>query len=228
MWSYDAGVKSLFWDDKVQFNVSGYHEEIEHLQVFVQSSTKSGINNVNGITQVNGVEFEGVALPIDNLRLNASLTLTHATYGNYITTDTRFGAPGPGCSPAPVLCNFRGNSLNQTPPYTVDFGAEYNFNTSIGTITPRVDTFFSGKVEFLPDNYITSVQKPYHLTNIHLTWLSNDGRYKADAFVNNIENANVISNDGLQSISLGQQALEPDNFAYYPPRTVGIRFGVNF
>ncbi|HEY0107268.1 MAG TPA: TonB-dependent receptor [Rhizomicrobium sp.] len=227
MWSYDAGVKSQFWDNRLQLNIAAYHEEIAHLQVFVQSTTQSGINNVNGITQVNGLEFEAVALPVDNLRLNATVTLNRATYGDYITTDTRFGAPGPGCSPAPVLCNFRGNTLNQTPPYTIDFGAEYTFDTAIGAITPRVDTFVSGKVQFLPDNYITSQQKPYTLTNFHLTWLSPNGRYKAEAFVNNIENANVISNDGMQSISLGQQVLEPDNFVYYPPRTVGFRFGVN-
>ncbi len=227
MWSYDAGVKSRFWDDRIQLNLAGYHEEISNLQVFIQSSTQSGINNVNGITQVNGLELEAVALPVDNLRLNATVTVNRATYGNYFTTDTRFGGPGPGCNAITLQCNFRGNTLNETPPYTIDLGAEYTFDTSIGSITPRVDAFFSGRVQFLPDNYITSQQKPYHLTNLHLTWLSTNGHYKLEAFVNNIENADVISNDGLQSISLGQQVQEPDNFVYYPPRTFGIRFGVN-
>jgi hypothetical protein len=46
--------------------------------------------------------------------------------------------------------------------------------------------------------------------------------------VKNLENANVISNDGLQSISLGQQVLEPDNFTYFPPRTFGVRFTASF
>jgi iron complex outermembrane receptor protein len=226
-WSYDAGVKSRFWDDRIQLNVVGYHEEISHLQVFIQSSTQSGINNVNGITQVNGLETEFDAIPIDNLRLNATVTLTHATYGQYITTDTRFGGPGPGCNPITSLCNFKGHWLNQTPDYAINLGVEYTFNTSYGTITPRVDTFLSGKVQFLPDNYFTSTQGSYTQTNLHLTWVSNDNRYKAEAFVNNLENSNVISNDGLQSITLGQGALEPDNFVYYPPRTVGFRFGVN-
>ena len=226
-WSYDVGVKSRLWDDRLQLNVVGYHEEISHLQVFIQSSTQSGINNVNGLTQVNGLETELDAIPIDNLRLNATVTLTHATYGQYITTDTRFGGPGPGCNAITLLCNFKGHWLNQTPDYAINLGVEYAFNTSFGTITPRVDTFLSGKVEFLPDNYITSQQKPYTMTNLHVTWTSNDGHYKAEAFVNNLENSNVISNDGLQSITLGQQALEPDNFVYYPPRTVGFRFGVN-
>ena len=230
MWSYDAGMKSRFWDNRVQLNIAAYHEEIQHLQVFVQSSTQSGINNVNGITQVNGVELELDAIPIDNLRFNATVNINRSTYGNYITSDTRFGVPPPGCTLGPLgnLCNFKGHTLNQTPPYTVDLGAEYTFVTDFGSITPRVDSFISGKVQFLPDNFITSQQKPYTLTNLRLTWISTDGHYKADAFVNNIENADVISNDSLQSISLGQGLLEPDNFAYYPPRTVGFRFGVTY
>ncbi|MFI4974949.1 MAG: TonB-dependent receptor [Caulobacterales bacterium] len=226
LWSYDAGFKSRFWEDRVQLNMAAYHEEIQNLQVFIQSSTQSGINNVNGTTDVNGLESELTVVPVDNLRLNAALTLTDARYGRYITTDTRFGGPGPGCSAVTLLCNFAGHRLNETPPYTVDVGAEYAFHTSVGTITPRVDSFFSGDVQFLPDNYVTSTQKAYHLTNLRVTWTSPDNRYRIEAFVNNIENANVISNDGLQSITLGQQALEPDNFVYFPPRTFGVRFAV--
>jgi iron complex outermembrane receptor protein len=227
LWSYEIGFKSRFLDDRVQLNIAGYHEDIKGLQVFVQSSTQSGINNVNGTTKVNGLETELVAVPIDNLRLNLTVTLTDAKYGRYITTDTRFGGPGPGCSPvAPFLCNFQGNWLNQTPPYALNFGAEYAFHTDFGVITPRVDTYFSGKVQFLPDNYFTSTQKAYHLTNFRVTWNSLDSRWRVEAFVENIENANIISNDGLQSITLGQQVIEPDNFAYYPPRTYGLRVAV--
>ncbi|MGH7021970.1 MAG: TonB-dependent receptor [Caulobacteraceae bacterium] len=228
MWSYELGLKSQFLDNRVQLNLAAYREAISDLQVFIQSSTESGINNVNGVTNVDGLEAEFAAVPVTNLRLNATVTLTDAKYGKYITTDTRFGGPGPGCAAVTLLCNFQGNELNQTPPYTVDVGASYTFHFAAGTLTPRVDSFFSGRVQFLPDNYFTSTQKPYHFTNLRLTWRSEDGRWQLEGFVKNLENANVISNDGLQSITLGQQALEPDNFAYYPPRTYGVRLTVNF
>jgi hypothetical protein len=208
-------------DDRLQLNVSAYHEEVEHLQVFIQSSTQSGINNVNGVTQVNGLETEITAVPVDDLRLNAAFTLTHATYGTYMTTDARHN---PGTTP---LVNFRGNWLNQTPPYSFALGAEYTFHTSIGTITPRIDTFFSGRVQFLPDNFPTSTQRAYNMTDFHIEWNDNDARYRFEVFVKNIGDTTVKSNDGLQSITLGQQGLEPDNFAYYAPRTVGVRFGLN-
>jgi iron complex outermembrane receptor protein len=228
LWSYEVGFKSQFWDDRLQLNISAYREAISDLQVFVQSATESGINNVNGTTFVNGLEAEFTAVPVPNLRFNATLTLTDARYGQYITTDTRFGGAGPGCDPVTKLCNFQGHELNQTPPYTVDLGLAYTFHTEYGTITPRVDSFISGHVEFLPDNYYTSRQAPYTMTNLHLTWTSLNGRYQIELFAKNLENANVISNDGLQSISLGQQVLEPDNFTYFPPRTYGARVTVNF
>ena len=231
MWSYEIGAKSRFLDDRLQVNLSAYHEDISDLQVFVQSSTQSGINNVNGTTHVDGVELELDAIPIDNLRINVAAAFTNAEYGTYITTDTRFGGPGPGCNAATKLCNFKGNDLNQTPPYTVYAGIEYSFETRIGSITPRLDTFFSGEVQFLPDNFVTSVQDEYHMTNFTVTWVSrseSQGHYTVSAFVRNIEDEDVISNDGLQSITLGQQQLEPDNFVYYPPRTVGVRLGIGF
>jgi iron complex outermembrane receptor protein len=223
-----VGWKSQFLDGRAQLNLAAYHQVIKGLQVFIQSSTQSGINNVNGSTDVNGLEAEFTLVPVDHLRLNASLTVTDAKYGRYITTNGRFGGPGPGCDATTRLCNFKGNRLNQTPPYSVNVGAEYTFDVGFGTLTPRVDTYFSGKVDFLPDNFVTSRQKAYHTTNLRLTWNSPDSRYKVDAFVSNIEDDDIISNDGLQSVSLGQQVLQPDNFVYYPPRTYGLRVGVNF
>jgi iron complex outermembrane receptor protein len=228
LWSYEVGFKSRLLDDRLQFDLAAYREAINDLQVFIQSSTESGINNVNGTTFVDGLEAEFTAVPVANLRFNATLTLTDAHYGRYITTDTRFSAPGPGCAAVTLLCNFQGNELNQTPPYSLDLGLGYTIHTAFGAITPRVDSYLSGRVQFLPDNYYTSTQPSYHMTNVHLTWVSTNGHYQFELFAKNLENANVISNDGLQSISLGQQVQEPDNFAYFPPRTYGARLTVNF
>jgi iron complex outermembrane recepter protein len=234
LWSYEIGLKSNFWDSKAQLNIAAYHEDIEKLQVFIQNGTLSGINNVNGTTRVDGLETEFTLAPIENLQFNATLTLTSAEYGKYVTTDARFGPPPPGCdldangNPVPLgtLCNFKGNNLNQTPPYSVSVGLQYTIDTSFGTITPRVDSFYSGRVDFLPDNI--SGQDSYTQTNIHVTWMSPSRTYKIEGFVNNLEDEDVISNDGLQSISLGQQVLEPDNYIFYPPRTYGMRFVYSF
>lgn len=68
----------------------------------------------------------------------------------------------------------------------------------------------------------------YNETDLNLTWTDPAGRYTLEGFIKNVGNTAVISNDGLQSGSLGDYLQEPDNYVYYPPRTMGIRFGVKF
>jgi iron complex outermembrane receptor protein len=230
VWSYELGLKSQWLDNRLQLNAAAFHEDISNMQVFFQSGVTSGVENA-AKSRVNGLEIEAVAIPVDNLRLNATVSLSDAKYVEYVSADTRFAAPASPCFD-PVTnplaqCNFKGNRLNQTPPYTVDLGAEYTFITPMGSFTPRAEVFFSGEVFFTPPNNPLARQSPYHQTDLHLTWNSVDNRWWADAFVKNIENKDIISNDGLQSSSLGLGVQEPDNYAYYPPRTFGLRVGVH-
>ena len=46
-------------------------------------------------------------------------------------------------------------------------------------------------------------------------------------FIHNATDETVISNDGLQSNTIGN-GFGIDNYTYYPPRTYGVRVGVNF
>jgi iron complex outermembrane receptor protein len=229
VWSYEVGEKANLFDDHLQLNLTGFHESLVNMQVFIQSGPNSSLENA-AMAHVNGFEGEATWIPIDGLRLNTAVTITDAKYNKYITNDNRYAAAStsPKCDPAPPYeCNFAGNDLNQTPPYTVELGAEYNWDTPIGTFTPRVDAFWSGQVVFLPDNI--NNQKPYEQTDLNLMWTDPSGRYTLDAFVKNLSNTAVITNDGLQSTSLsGPLGVEPDNYVYAPPRTFGVRLGVKF
>jgi len=245
VWSYEVGEKANLFDDHLQLNISAYHEKLVDMQVFIQSGASSVLQNAGG-AHVNGIEGQATWIPIDGLRLNAAVAVTDDRYDSYVSGggtvaqggDNRFSQNTvPPLNPAKCdtaalvaaygvgACNWAGNQLNQTPPYTVDVGAEYNWDTSIGTITPRVDAFWSGEVEFLPDNI--NPQKPYEETDLNLMWTDPSGRYTLDAFAKNIGNTAVITNDGLQSTSLsGPGGFEFDNYVYAPPRTFGIRLGV--
>ncbi|MDB5466914.1 MAG: hypothetical protein JWQ46_1676, partial [Phenylobacterium sp.] len=224
--AYEAGFKSTLLDRRLLINGAVYRQEITDMQVFVQDITGSRIDNA-GRAHVNGLELEAVATPADGLRLNASLTYTEAKYDSYVTIDNRYATAAPGCDPATRLCDFAGHRLVQTPKYTFDFGAQYTFNTSLGQITPRVDVFASGDLYFLSANSPFDRQGAYTLTNANVTWRDPTGRYSVEAFVRNAFDKNVISNDGLQSNTLGG-GFGLDNYAYYPPRTFGVRLGVDF
>ena len=225
VWSYEAGEKAELFDNHLQLDVSLYREDLVNMQVFIQSGPNSVLENA-AAAHVNGLELQAIVIPIDGLRANVALAVTDGKYDTYLSDDNRFSGPGPGCNAITLQCSFAGHYLNQTPPYTFNLGLEYNWETSIGTITPRVDTFWSGFVYFLPDNF--NRQSAYNVTDLNLMWTDLSGKYSVEAFVRNVGNSVAISNDGLQSISFGNGLQEPDNYTYYPPRTFGVRFAVKF
>jgi len=214
--SYEAGFKSTFADGSVILNASIYHTAIEDMQVFVQDITGSRIDNA-GKAHVTGLEAEAVFYLTNAFRVNAALSLTEAEYDEYLTNDNRYGVPA----------DFSGNRLVQTPQYTVSLGAEYVIDTSFGTVTPRADIFWSGDLYFLSANSAYDRQDAYSLIDLGVTWTDPEERWTVAAFVCNAGDEDVISNDGLQSNTIGL-GFGIDNFTYYPPRTWGIRLGARF
>jgi iron complex outermembrane receptor protein len=224
--AYEGGFKSSGFGGRLQLNAAIYRNEITDMQVFVQDITGSRIDNA-GEAHVNGFEVEAVAKPTDNWTLNASATWTEAKYDQYVTIDNRYAGPAPGCDPVTRLCNFAGHRLVQTPDHTFNLGAQYVWKTSFGEFTPRLDIFRSGDLFFLSANNPLDRQAAYTLVDANLTWRSTNGRYTVQVFGRNITDEDVISNDGLQSNTLGV-GFGMDNFAYYPPRTWGVRVGAEF
>ena len=214
--SYEAGIKSVFANGSVQLNAALFHTSIEDMQVFVQDITGSRIDNA-GKAHVTGFEAEAVVYLSDAFRVNAALSLMEAEYDEYLTIDNRIGVPA----------DFSGNRLVQTPEYTFSLGAEYRIDTSFGVITPRADIFWSGDLYFLSANSPYERQDAYALVDLNVNWTDPSERWTLSAFVRNVGDVDVISNDGLQSATIGL-GFGIDNFTYYPPRTWGIRLGARF
>ena len=225
--AWEAGFKSTWVDGTVLLNGAAYHQKIKDMQVFVQDITGSRIDNA-GKAHVNGIELEAVATPVQGLRLNAAATFTKAEYDEYLTINNRFAGPAPGCDPVTRLCDFSGNRLIQTPKYTFNIGAQYAFELGDGgQVIPRIDVFWSGNLFFLSANSPLEEQSPYSLVDVSVIYKAPGERWTVEGFIRNVTDEDVISNDGLQSNTLGN-GFGIDNFTYYPPRTFGLRVGVNF
>jgi iron complex outermembrane receptor protein len=218
--NYEFGVKSTLADGRVILNATAYRTAIKDMQVFVQDITGSRIDNAGEAT-VTGLELEGVFYVTDAFRLNVAGALTDAEYDEYFTFDNRQPQV------PPVLSDFGGNRLIQTPEFTLSLGAQYEFETDIGTITPRADIFWSGDLYFLSANTERDRQPAYNLIDLSLSWSDPDERYSAMAFVRNVGDEDIISNDGLQSNTIGL-GFGMDNYTFYPPRTFGLRIGAHF
>jgi len=224
IWSYETGFKSQWFDDRFQLNGNVFHSEITNMQIFIQDGTGTRMQNA-GKAHVTGLELEAVAIPVDGLRLNAEVSLQEAEYDDYFAFDGRYASMfPPGLAP---IENNKGHRLNQVPKWTFNVGAQYAIQTDIGTFTPRADVFFSSDLYFAGPNKPLDRQKAYTFVDVSMNYTEPKGRYSVDAFVRNLTNKDVLANQTRASASLGL-GIEPSQNVYYPPRTVGVRLGVNF
>jgi len=228
LWAYEAGIKSQWFDNRLRVNANIFQQDIKQLQIFRQDQFSTRMDNAAAAT-VRGVELEVLAVPIDRLRLNLEGSLLDATYDRFSSFNNRISnRPGQN-----VLIDFSGNRLNHTPEWTLNWGAEYEINTSIGTFTPRIDWYWSGGLYFHfenSDDY--GYQSSYELIDLRLNYVNPTGRWSVEAFVKNVTDRDVIANSQFQAASLGNDdglgGWALDNRVYYAPRTIGVRFGVNF
>ena len=221
-WAYEAGMKSQFFGSRLQFNAALFRSDIRDLQVFILRGPVSTLENA-AKAHITGVEAELVALPYRGMQLNLAASLTDAVFDDFISDDNRTGQPNVDMS---------GNKLMQTPDFTFKLGAEYDFDFAGGTLTPRADFFLSGEVWFMQANSPDyDRQGAYTKIDLNLTWRDARNRYTIEAFVKNLQDKDVISNLGVASRTMGgAPAPIPvlSYVSYYPPRTVGVRVGVNF
>jgi len=222
-WNYEVGLKSQFLDNTIQLNVAAFWMDVKDIQVFVQDAALgSRVDNADG-AKIRGIEAELIAIPVDGLRLNLEGMYQSAKYKDYFTYDGRTA----GLFLVPPTVNNKGNRLVQTPKWTLNMGAEYAFETATGTFTPRVDAFWSSDLYFTAFEDIRARQNSYILVDLGVKWTDVQNRYQIDVFARNIFDRDIIASDGLQSGSFGY-GLQVDNFTYRAPRTMGVRFGVNF
>ncbi|TRW17749.1 TonB-dependent receptor [Glacieibacterium frigidum] len=109
-----------------------------------------------------------------------------------------------------------------SPDYTVQMGIAYAIDLgSAGSLTPEVQTYFNGGyilTDLTPDY---GNQKAYTKTDLRLTFLTADERFRVQAFVNNIEDTAVIT----RAVYGNHRSLLT---SFAQPRTYGVQVGVRF
>ncbi|WP_421849274.1 TonB-dependent receptor [Novosphingobium sp.] len=220
IWSYEAGAKLVLLDRRLRANLAAFYYNYSDLQV---SAVRTGPNGAPTIvvdnaasSTVYGAEAELVATPIEKLQLEATLTYLHAKYDKYVTTDS--------ANPAAGLVDFGGNALPNAPRFTATIAAQYGINLgSAGSLTPRVAFFWSDRQSLTPfARPATDIQGGYTRTDLTLSWASANQRFGLEAFVQNLENKDVLNRVAYIELLNNYRA------SYNPPRTYGVRASVRF
>jgi iron complex outermembrane receptor protein len=108
--SYEAGLKSEFFDHRLLFNIAGYHIEQSDIQVGIAVNTVSAIVNAGEATS-DGLEFTLGFQPIKSLSFAINGAYTDATLSD----------------DAPSLNGRAGDRLPDIPIFSGSFTADYYF-----------------------------------------------------------------------------------------------------
>jgi iron complex outermembrane receptor protein len=139
--SYEIGLKSLWWNDRLQVNLDGYIQNYKAIQLdFVDplraGGAGGGIATVNaGKADFRGVEGDFELMPVDGLTLTANFAYMDAAWaGGSNTIANPFGGP-------PLV----GVSLPNAPRWKYDLGAEYALPPfSFGTLSALIGYSYRG------------------------------------------------------------------------------------
>ena len=130
--SYEIGVKSQFFDRRLQINAAAFTTKYEDIQLNFQLGISPTIQNA-GDARIKGFEVEAVAAPVRGLTINASVGHTDASY-----TDVLAGA---AVAPNPIQAGvFDGAPLPKTPSWKMNISPRYElFLGNGGSIVTLLD-----------------------------------------------------------------------------------------
>ncbi len=210
--AFEIGVKSLLAAGALQINADVFLQKYKDLQVFQRierqpSGTVIALTNAGEATS-QGVEFEGIWLPVERLQLTLNATYLDATYDKFENV------PVPG-TPA----SYDGNYLNFAPEWKVYAGVQYAQPVAAHELVFNVDYSYqddswSGPNQTDERYHIDS----YDLWNARVTFNPESRRWQLAAWLNNVTDAEYYTNRSPASVT------NIDRVVWGMPRLWGVTF----
>lgn len=221
--AYEAGMKSRFMDDTLQANVAVYYNEYSDL------TTQELVDVGGGVFQtrtVNGGEIETLGLeaditwiPTDQWIVTAGLSIMDNEYGEFGAGNPFVQANGVDT----VFLDLEDDTPPWAPDYTLSLSVGYDLDLGdMGNLTPFLQVYYSD--EYNTDDVVTYEQQKqdsYTKTDFRLIWLSPNQQMEAEAFVENIEDEEVLARTNVGGFDLVQTS-------YLYPRNYGVKFTYSF
>ena len=206
VWTYEAGLKSAWFDRRAVLDLAIFHSDYSDMQLTslgVDGGAPVILVQNAGAARVDGFELEGAAVPWTGMRLNFGLGHLHGRYTELAPT---------------VVGVTLSSQLAKTPAWTSNLGMEQGFETALGRITARTDYAYRSKVQNTADNVEILAQKGFGLLQAQLTLAPRRGAWTVTIFGSNLTDVRYITN-GLSALdSIGLATV-----AYGRPREWGIR-----
>ena len=248
--SYEAGLRSRWFDGRFMVNATGFYYDYQDLQVFQLEQTPAGfpIAKLENATDavVYGLELDMGASPIEGMNLTLNAAWVESEYTEFVVPLPFQKQPvkPPSGKPRPPVSfrkefDYSGNPLIASPRFSVTGSVDYEIpipaqpgRPGLGFIIPRFsfswkdDVFFDagrGTGALLNFPEATFGQEAFWVFNGALSWRSEDERIELTGWVHNFTDNHYK----IQSFDLSRGfRLILD--AYADPRTYGVTLTISY
>ena len=223
--SYEGGIKSSFFDNRMRLNVTGFTYVVDNIQLNGNDSNGNGVLFNANKAKAYGMEAEAEVRPVPNLTLTAGLSLLHteiddkrvfaqvcALNGVVVCTvenpTVKIGGN--------VFAQIDGNPLPNAPKYNLDLTARYELPIGEGRAFIATDWNIQGYTSLVPyktkeftsnGNFEGGLKIGYALRS-----------YELAVFARNITNEKNLKGV-IENYMAG---------VYNDPRIVGVSLGIKF
>ena len=212
LWNYEAGLKTTLFDGLVQANVTAFYMDWSDIQISGDNPATPVFDPIivnAGAAHSQGVEFELMAVPTDNLTLGFNAALLEAEFDE--------GSLPTGTPLA---------DIPRAPDYTANLNAEYR-----APLTGETDWFVGGEVLMRGESYLTVDNQEdghvdaYALVNLNVGLEASDGRWRLNLWGRNIFDEEV--KERLFDLS-GQDVVGQKFIVLNDPATVGVSLNLRY
>lgn len=184
LWSYEAGIRSEFLNNRARLNLTYFDMDYEGKQITVAPTSDYELACYNrcttnaGDASISGWEMEAQFAATQNLQLHANVGLLDAEWTSVI--------PGAGVS--------LGTPFARTPELSYNLGGRYNFELDNGmALVASVDYAYKDEQQSSPQESTTLTIPEYNLLNLRLSILSPSGDWSVSLFCSNCANEEYIT-----------------------------------
>ncbi len=215
--TYEIGLKSTLLDNRLVFNIDGFHTRVRDFQATVVENSltqtvqlRGYLSNIPEVT-VKGIEADATALILPGLSARASFAYSDGRYTDY---------PAGPCplevqTAATTRCSLTGRRLASLPRFAVAAGLDYQRPVGVGQVFVHVDTAsrsgYNGDPSLSRFTYI----RGYNLTNANIGYRFADG-LELIVWARNLFDAHFVQNLTVQAGNSGLIVGTPSD-----PRIMG-------
>ena len=200
--SWEAGIKSSLFDNKVRFNLTGFYYTVDDIQLNGNDSNGNGVLFNADKAEAYGVEAELNVRPVRNLALSFGASWLHSeikdkrvyaqvcalagtvvcTVNDPTITRTVFGAPT-------VFAQIDGNPLSNAPEYNLSATARYDIPVSdSGKVFISTDWNVQGYTNYVLYKTNEFYSKGNFEGGLKIGYQGGNGAWEVAAFARNITN----------------------------------------